>query len=61
MSWMVMGLVGCGSVDEGEGSFSKAPKFSLLDVNETSPSFGDRVSPRDAIGRVSVWYFGHAD
>ena len=61
MNWMVMWLVGCGPVDESGGTFSKAPKFSLLDVNESSPSFDEHVSPRDAIGRVTVWYFGHAD
>ena len=61
MSWMVMWLAGCGSPDDGGGTFTKAPKFSLLDVNDTSATAGQEVSPRDAIGRVSVWYFGHAD
>ena len=61
MNWMMMWLVGCGAPGDGGGTFTKAPKFLLLDVNETSPSAGMEVSPRDAIGRVSVWYFGHAD
>ena len=39
----------------------EAPDFSLEDVNPTSSSFGDVVSPRDKLGEVSVWYFGHAD
>jgi hypothetical protein len=36
------------------------PDFSLLDVNETSTTAGELVSPRDQLGRVSAWYFGHA-
>jgi hypothetical protein len=34
--------------------------FALLDVNETSPSAGVHVSPRDYLGQVSAWYFGHS-
>lgn len=34
--------------------------FSAPDVNATSPRFGDAVSPRDYLGQVSAWYFGHA-
>jgi hypothetical protein len=36
------------------------PEFSLTDVNETSPTFGQNVSPSDYLGEVSAWYFGHA-
>jgi hypothetical protein len=36
------------------------PEFSLPDVNETSPTFGQNVSPSDYLGEVSAWYFGHA-
>ena len=43
------------------GDFDKAPDFSLEDVNPTSELFGARISPRDEMGEVSVWYFGHAD
>jgi len=38
----------------------QVPGFSLLDVNETSATADERVSPRDHLGRVSAWYFGHA-
>lgn len=34
--------------------------FSLLDVNPNSPTHDQNVSPRDYIGKVSCWYFGHA-
>ena len=36
------------------------PDFSLVDVNTTSEKFEQQVSPRDYIGRVTAWYFGHA-
>ena len=34
--------------------------FSLTDVNTTSATFDMPVSPRDYLGKVSGWYFGHA-
>lgn len=34
--------------------------FSLQDVNESSPTFGQVVSPRDYLEQVSGWYFGRA-
>ena len=34
--------------------------FMLTDVNSTSPTYGQSVSPRDFQGQVSAWYFGHA-
>ena len=34
--------------------------FLLTDVNDTSPQFGLEVSPRDYLGGVSAWYFGHS-
>jgi len=36
-----------------------APDFSLPDVNSTSATYGTDVSPRDHLGEVSGWYFGH--
>jgi len=45
----------------GEASFDGvAPDWALFDVNATSPTFGDEVSPTDLRGQVSVWYFGHS-
>lgn len=34
--------------------------FSLLDVNPTSSTANQAVSPRDYLQRVSGWYFGHS-
>ena len=34
--------------------------FSLLDTNPTSLTYNQRVSPRDTLGQVTGWYFGHA-
>ena len=34
--------------------------FGLLDVNPTSLRAGQIVSPRDYLGSVSAWYFGHS-
>jgi len=36
------------------------PDFLLADVNTTSPTGGDDVSPRDALGQISAWYFASA-
>jgi hypothetical protein len=43
---------------EGEGQ--PAADFQLPDVNSTSPTFGQQVSPRDYLGQTSAWYFGHS-
>jgi hypothetical protein len=37
-----------------------ATSWALSDVNPTSPTFEQVVSPADLIGQVSVWYFGHS-
>ena len=34
--------------------------FQLIDVNATSPSFNQGVSPRDFQGQASAWYFIHS-
>ena len=36
------------------------PDFSLIDVNSTSSTYQQVVSPRDYLKQVSGWYFGHA-
>ncbi len=43
---------------EAEGL--QVPDFSLQDVNPASATFNRAVSPRDYVGQVSAWYFGHA-
>lgn len=39
---------------------SEAPDFALTDVNATSATYAQRVSPGDYSGQVSAWYFGWA-
>ena len=34
--------------------------FGLVDVNSTSSTYNQPVSPRDFVGVVSGWYFGQA-
>lgn len=54
-------LDGGGMVDSGppvDGEM--VPDFALVDVNSTSPTHGKKVSPRDYVGQISGWYFGHA-
>ncbi len=36
------------------------PDFLLEDVNATSATSGEDVSPRDRLESVSGWYFAHA-
>jgi hypothetical protein len=36
------------------------PDFSLEDVNPNSATYQTLVSPRDHLGRISAWYFGHS-
>jgi hypothetical protein len=45
---------------QGEAGDSQVADFHLLDVNESSATFNQRVSPRDYLGQVTGWYFGHA-
>ncbi len=56
-------LAGCDSatsvVDPGPVGRTVSD-FSLQDVNPTSPHSGALVSPRDYLGQISAWYFGHS-
>ena len=40
--------------------FGPKPDFELADVNPSSSSFGRTVTPRDFLGKVSAYYFGHS-
>ena len=56
-------LHGGGDVFWPVGAESEAapmPDFSLVDVNQSSPTANDDVSPRDYLEDVSGWYFGSA-
>lgn len=44
---------------ESRQMFAVAP-FQLEDVNPTSGTFGELVSPEDFAGQTSVWYFAHS-
>lgn len=46
-------------VSEGE-PYEIVADFSLLDVNPTSSTFNQLVSPRDFDSVVSAWYFGRS-
>jgi hypothetical protein len=48
------------SGDTIEAGEAPATNWALEDVNATSPTFGEVISPTDLRGQVSVWYFGHA-
>jgi hypothetical protein len=45
--------------DAGDAA-SIAPDFALEDVNPASSLYQTTVSPRDFLGKVSAWYFGHS-
>jgi hypothetical protein len=49
-----------GSTETPEPSDETLPDFSLVDVNVNSTRYAEAVSPRDYLGRVSAWYFGHS-
>jgi len=36
------------------------PDFALTDVNSTSSTYSQSVSPRDYLAHASAWYFGRA-
>lgn len=36
------------------------PDFSVVDVNAESARYHEAVSPRDYLGQISAWYFGHS-
>ena len=35
------------------------PDFMLKDINPNSVTYDESVSPRDQLGTISAWYFGH--
>ena len=50
----------CGKDDPAGPSQQVMPDFTLVDVNPTSATVAQTVSPRDYLQKVSAWYFGHA-
>ena len=51
-------LAASGLVELAEGE--PLDEFLLVDVNPTSETFNQTVSPRDYLGQTSAWYFGHS-
>ncbi len=48
------------AVAEGEGVGEIAADFSLVDLNPTSHTYNQPISPRDYLNGASLWYFAHA-
>jgi hypothetical protein len=62
---LLLGLAACGGGEEltnnpGPTQGQQAPDFSIEDVNPNSATSASQVSPRQHVGRISAWYFGHA-
>ena len=62
---LLVGLLGCSddtttAPPTGGDIGELVPDFSLTDVNATSATLDQDVSPRDYLQKVSAWYFGHA-
>ena len=55
-------FAGCGGDDPVQPQPGPDPlaDFTLADVNPNSATSGTGVSPRQQLGKVSAWYFGHA-
>ena len=45
---------------EGEASTQAMPDFALVDVNGTSSSYNQAISPSDYLEQVSGWYFTYS-
>lgn len=50
----------CGPDGGGDPPGDQAPEFLLEDMNTTSASYQQLLSPRAYVGHVSAWYFGQA-
>jgi hypothetical protein len=57
-------LAGCeekkSTKPEDPGPSPVMPDFALVDVNPNSATYDETVSPRECLGQISCWYFGHA-
>jgi hypothetical protein len=64
---LALASAGCGDDRPATGSCSNPaalvgalPAFCLYDLNPSSPTSGQAVSPRDYLEKVSGWYFSQA-
>lgn len=51
---------GSDSGEQPELSDEALPDFSVVDENPNSARYREDVSPRDYLGQISAWYFGHS-
>lgn len=51
---------GDGGTDDGGDPALPLPDFSLDDINPSSATYGQPVSPRDLLAQTSGWYFTHS-
>jgi len=61
--FMLAGLLvgGCSDDDPtAPATTNPMPDFTMVDVNATSATFDQGVSPRDYLQKTSAWYFGHS-
>lgn len=48
------------AASDADATVAMVPDFALVDENAASTTYQKSVSPRDYLGQVSAWYFGHA-
>jgi hypothetical protein len=54
------GADGSGSAQTPQPNNDALPDFSLTDANANSARYQEAVSPREYLGQISAWYFGHS-
>ena len=55
------GLLGCSDDEPTAPPIGEiVTDFSLTDVNATSATVSQAISPRDYLEKVSAWYFGQS-
>ncbi len=59
---LALGLLlgACGDDKPNQPPTGIVPDFALVDVNPSSATYQQSVSPREYLQKVSAWYFGHA-
>lgn len=60
LALLVLAACGKDSKPPSSPGADPAPDFALADVNPNSATHARTVGPRQHLGRVSAWYFGHA-
>lgn len=56
--WLILlGACSSGSSPAPQAEPQVMPDFLLADVNPTSQTYNNDVSPRDSLGLITAWYF----